>query len=531
MHAAEHVSDQAMHFVASIPGQGIPVMTDTSDALVRELDPACTSGVATKDAKRVPPAGPKQNIPLACRPSESILSAAEKCIDYAVDRCFVVDDNQRLLGSISLDAIRQAILDGDGLDCPLLGQHLAVGEPGKYAQDEAGMWSGGPDGVLTPIVDAQGCLVDVRLDRSKGLVQVAKPNLSHHEFRFLLEAFLSSWISGKGPHLRAFEENFSSWVGKKHGIAVANGTVALHLALAALGIGPGDEVIVPDLTFAATINAVLYCGATPVIVDIDKRTWGMSVATAASAMTSRTKAIIPVHLYGRPTEIGPLAELAKAHKCFIVEDCAEAHGARYAGRVVGGFSDISCFSFHSNKVVTTGEGGMCLLDSDSLAEKATELRDHGMAEGRIYWHDQIGFNYRMTNLQAAIGLAQLSRAGGMIKRNRELEVAYRAHLADIPDIAFPPPLGDEYEPVVWLVCVQVPSDKRARLIAKARAMDVELRPFFYPLSTMPLYQCYAPRRCVNSVELAARGLNLPTSNSVDAPVMEKIAAIFHSILA
>lgn len=511
-------------------------MTDIPEAFAPALGHGIADdSVATPTPRQAKATGAKKNIPLACHHSESILSAAEKCIDNTVDRCFVVDDDQRLVGSVSLASIRQAILDGAGIDCPVLAQHLAVGQAVGSSPSESAKWSVGSGGVLTPgvltpVVDAQGRLVDVLVDRSKEFVQVAKPNLSHQEFRLLLDAFLSSWISGKGPHLQAFEQNFAAWVGTRHGIAVANGTVALHLALAALGIGPGDEVIVPDLTFAATINAVLYCGATPVIVDVDRTSWTMSVANVAPAMTSRTKAIIPVHLYGRPAEIGPLAAFAKAHHCFIVEDCAEAHGARYAGTMIGGFSDISCFSFHSNKVVTTGEGGMCLLDSDSLKEKATELRDHGMAEGRIYWHDQIGYNYRLTNLQAALGLAQLARADEMIRRNHELEEGYRAHLRHIPEIAFPPALGEEYEPVVWLVCIEVPADKRARLIETARGAGVEFRPFFYPLSTMPLYQRYARHRCVNSLDLAKRGLNLPTSNAVDEHVMEKIADILHAVL-
>jgi perosamine synthetase len=423
-----------------------------------------------------------------------------------------------------------AILDGTAIEHPELEYHLAAFN--RDAADRTWALRPGRSGnvdQLTPLIGADGKLVDVLVDRSKDFVQVARPNLSHHEFRALIDAFLSSWISGKGPHLRDFEREFAAWVGTKHGIAVANGTVALHLALSTLGIGPGHEVIVPDLTFAATINAVLYCGATPVIVDVDRRSWTMSAAQVQAALTPRTKAIIPVHLYGRPAEIGPIADLAKAHNCFVIEDCAEAHGARYAGRRIGSFSDIACFSFHSNKIVATGEGGMCLVDSDSLAARAIMLRDHGMVAGRIYWHEEIGYNYRMPNLQAALGLAQLSRAEETIQRNLELERAYHEHLAGISGLVFPPSLGDEYEPIVWLVSVQVPAEKRAALIEAAQSAGIELRPFFHALSTMPLSRQFA-KTCHNSLELSATGLNLPTSTVVDASVMEKIAGIFRSVL-
>ncbi len=469
------------------------------------------------------------NRPYVCHRSDSIFVAAEICIDHAIESCLVVDDERRLIGRISLEQIRSAVLDGTAIKYPQLEHHLTEYRVGAELQTASRLDGTSANDQLTPIVDHEGRLVDVIVNRSKTRVQVARPSLSHQEFRALIAAFLTSWISGKGPHLRDFEREFAAWTGMKHGIAVANGTVALHLALSALGIGPGDEVIVPDLTFAATINAVLYCGATPVIVDVDRTTWTMSVEQVLPALTARTKAIMPVHLYGRPAEAGPLAALAKAHDCFLVEDCAEAHGARYAGKRIGAFSDISCFSFHSNKIVTTGEGGMCLVDSDALAARAVKLRDHGMAPGRIYWHEEVGHNFCMTNLQAAMGLAQLGRADESIRRNLDLERAYREHLADIPGVAFPPPLGPEYEPVVWLVSILVPADRRAALIDAARNAGIELRPFFYPLSTMPLYRQYA-RPCSNSIELSAMGLNLPTSTVVDAAVMEKIAVIFRSVL-
>ena len=464
-------------------------------------------------------AGGTRLVDLTCSPSDAIFAAAEKCLDNRLGVCFVVDCDQRLLGRVGLDDIRQAIMDGEALSDFTVGRLMqrsaASAEPAAR--------------VAIPVLSDDGRLLDVDVDRSKNFVQVAQPDLSHHEFRAVLDAFLSSWISSKGSYIDAFEREFASFIGMKRGVAVSHGTVALHLALVALGIGPGDEVIVPDLTFAATINAVLYCGATPVIVDVDDMTWTMSLKAVERAWTARTRAIIPVHLYGRPAEIGPIAEFARSREIFVVEDCAEAHGARYAGRMVGGFSDIACFSFYGNKIVTTGEGGMCVTDSEPLAATLLELRSHGMRPERGYWHDRIGFNYRMTNMQAAVGLMQLRRIGLTLERNRDLDHLYREHLSPIPGVRFAPPLPAFYEPVVWLVCTLVPDADRDAVIDAAHRAGIECRPFFHPLSSMPPYRAFA-RPCPVSSHLARTGLNLPTSGGVDRYVAQKMARVLRDAL-
>jgi perosamine synthetase len=353
--------------------------------------------------------------------------------------------------------------------------------------------------------------------------------MTHDEFRSVLDAFLSSWISSKGPYVGKFEQDFATFIGARHGIAVSNGTVALHLALVALNVGPGDEVIVPDLTFAATINAVLYCGATPVIVDVDRHTWSMSLAALEQACTPRTRAVIPVHLYGRPAEIGPIAGFAARRGIAVIEDCAEAHGARYAGRPVGQFGDINCFSFYANKIVTTGEGGMCLTNSPELAESLRVLRDHGITPNRSYWHERVGFNYRITNLQAAIGHSQLWRIDDTLARNKRVADLYYDELKAIPGVRFPPAMDAICEPVVWLACVQVPADKRDAILSAAVAAKIEMRPFFHSLSSLPPYEKYA-RPCPNSAELSATGINLPTSRSVDQQVVGRIVKVFRDVL-
>ena len=315
-----------------------------------------------------------------CNKSESVLSVIEKCLDNGLGSCLVVGDDHRFIGRISLDDIRRALADGTAIVDPTLGWHPAgnmiAANPLRNDVDQ--------QEILRPVVDLSGHLTGVLIDRSTRPIQVAMPHMTSDDFRSVLDAFISGWISSKGPYVNKFEEDFSRFVGVRHGVAVSNGTVALHLALVALGIGPGDEVIVPDLTFAATINAVLYCGATPVIVDVDRQTWCMSREAVKRACTAQTKAIIPVHLYGRPAEIGPITDFARGRGIAVVEDCAEAHGARYRGKAVGQFGDVSCFSFYANKIVTTGEGGMCVTNSPELATSLRVLRDHGMSPDRSY---------------------------------------------------------------------------------------------------------------------------------------------------
>lgn len=459
-----------------------------------------------------------------CRRTDSILSVIEKCLDNGLGSCLVVGEDQAVEGEVSLDDIRAALHDGTAVSDATLAWYRGSDPIRPLRNDVA------REARLLPVMDPDGRLAGVRVDRSTGPVQVARPHITRGEFRRLLDAFLSGWISSKGPEVHAFERGFSRYVGMRHGVAVTNGTVALHLALVALGIGPGDEVIVPDLTFAATINAVLHCSATPVIVDVDPLTWCMSRDAVRQALSPRTRAIIPVHLYGRPAEIGPIATLARSRGIAVIEDCAEAHGARYDGRTVGSFGDVGCFSFYGNKLVSTGEGGMCLTDCDAVARSLERLRDHGMAPGRAYWHEAVGYNYRLTNLQAALGSAQLARIEETLARNARIALMYHEALGGIGGVRLPPRLPDHCKPVTWLTCVQVPADRRDALLAAGRAAEIEMRPFFHPLSAMPPYAAYA-RRCPNSEELSATGLNLPTSSAVDAQVIDRVARVFRSILS
>ena len=251
-------------------------------------------------------------------------------------------------------------------------------------------------------------------------IPIAEPDIGQEEIRNVTEAVKSGWISSKGQFIKDLEEQFARYFNVNFGASTSNGTSALHLALDALGIKMGDEVIVPTLTFIASANVVKYTGARPVFVDSHPDYWCIDPEKIEEKITDRTKAIMPVHLYGHPCDMDPIVRIAKKHDLFIVEDCAEAHGAEYRGKKVGSFGIISCFSFYGNKIITTGEGGMCLTNDKELAEKIRILRDHGMSPEKRYWHDVVGFNYRMTNLQAAIGVAQLAKLDKFIEKKRKI---------------------------------------------------------------------------------------------------------------
>jgi perosamine synthetase len=455
-----------------------------------------------------------------------LFAAIEQALDNAVHLCFVVDDAGKLLGQVTLPALRRAIIDGRYLteqnianfieECPeILSEDLLCANTSVIA---------------APIVNAVGHLLSVKINQKASFVPVAEPILSHREFRYLMDAYLSTWISSTGDYIREFEKKFSARMGMQQGVATSNGTVSLHLALVALGIGPGDEVIVPDLTFAASANAVLYCGATPVLVDVDPVTWCLSAETFQKAITPKTRAVMPVHVFGRPSPMAEIAAVAEKHNIYVIEDCAEAHGAMYDGKYVGQYSHIASFSFFANKIITSGEGGMCITNHTHLADRMRMLRDHGMAPERRYWHAEVGFNYRMTNMQAAVGVAQLERIDEFLATRRALYKKYEKAMTGIPGFAMPPALNSRFEPVIWFVCATVPAAKRAELMAACKKENIDLRPFFNALSMMPAYKDYARPNPI-SARLSATGINLPTSHRIDDGVIDTMATIFRRVLS
>ena len=338
---------------------------------------------------------------------------------------------------------------------------------------------------------------------------VAEPLLGDRELAYVTDALHAGEVSSIGSYVHRFEEAYAAHCGVKHALATSNGTTALHLALLAAGVGAGDEVLVPALTFVATANVAVYCGATPVFVDVDPGYWGMDPAQAAAKITPRTRAIIAVHLYGHPADMGALRRLAKEHGLTLIEDAAEAHGAEYQGKRVGGLGDIGCFSFYGNKIVTTGEGGMITTDSGELAATMRQLRDQGTEPGRHYWHSVVGYNYRLSNLPAAVGLAQIEQLDTMLGHKQRILDGYRRGLAGAPlRVQQAQPWA---KAVNWLTCAVLDDDApldAGQLMAGLAAQEIETRPFFVPLPQLPPY--FEERPYPVADRLGRQGLNLPS---------------------
>jgi perosamine synthetase len=353
-------------------------------------------------------------------------------------------------------------------------------------------------------------------------IPVYQPDLRGNEKKYVNECLDTSWISSRGRFVGEFEARFAERIGVPHAASVCNGTVALHLALLALGIGPGDEVLVPTLTYIASVNAVTYTGATPVFVDSLRDTWQMDPEDARRHITPRTRAILPVHLYGHACDMDALLAIAQEHRLFIVEDCAEAFGTLYKGRHVGTFGDISTFSFFGNKTITTGEGGMVVSPDKTLIERSRHFKGQGLAEHREYWHDVIGYNYRMTNVAAAIGLAQLERADEFIAAKRRLAERYRKLLNGLPLHMHAESADTTHS--YWMISALVENpEERDPLRSHLARCGIETRPLFYPAHTMPMY-ARSYRRHPVAEDLAWRGINLPSWPGLSVKQVETIAA-------
>ncbi|MFH1323972.1 MAG: DegT/DnrJ/EryC1/StrS family aminotransferase [Nanoarchaeota archaeon] len=355
------------------------------------------------------------------------------------------------------------------------------------------------------------------------MIPVAEPFLGEKELEYVTDCVKSGWISSMGKYVNLFEGGFSKYCNSKHGVAVSNGTVALHLALAALGIGKGDEVIIPDLTFVATANAVAYTGAKPVMADIDKETWCIDTEKIKDKLTKKTKAIIPVHLYGHPCDMDPIMELADGREIKVIEDAAEAHGAEYKGKKVGSIGHIGCFSFYGNKIITTGEGGICLTDDEKLAERMRFLKDHGMSKEKRYWYDEIAYNYRMTNIQAALGVAQLEKIDKIVEAKRKNAQIYNSLLKGLKDIVLPAE-KEWAKNVYWMYSILV--DNRDELIKKLEKNGIDSRPFFYPIHQLPMYKLDGQFPVSNEVSI--KGINLPSSPTLAREQIEHIVKVIIS---
>ena len=358
------------------------------------------------------------------------------------------------------------------------------------------------------------------------IIPVYQPELSGNEKKYVNECLDTNWISAKGRFVKAFENSVADYLGVNHAVSVSNGTVALHLALMTLGIGEGDEVILPSLTYVASANAVTYTGATPIFADSLYESWQIDPADIERKITEKTKAIMVVHLYGQPCDMDSIMKIAKEHDLFVVEDCAEAFGSKYKGKCVGGFGDISAFSFYGNKTITTGEGGMVVTNDRELAERAAHIKDQGMSREKEYWHDIIGYNYRMTNICAAIGLAQIEQVYSFIERKIRVAKWYMEYLKDTP-VEFPPAVPDT-ENTYWMFSVLLPeADQRDDLRAKLKEGGVETRPLFYPIHLLPMYSQSCKKLNV-SEDIGLRGINLPSWPGLSEAQVKYICDIIRS---
>ena len=362
-------------------------------------------------------------------------------------------------------------------------------------------------------------------------IPVAAPDLSGNEEKYVADAIRSTWISSTGPYIERFEQEFAAVCGTRSAIGVCNGTVALHLALLALDVRPGDEVLVPSLTYIATANAVRYVGGEPVFVDVDPETWCINPALVEANITRRTKGIIAVHLYGHPADMDAINHIAGVHGLWVVEDAAEAHMARYKGCPTGSLAPLATFSFYGNKIITCGEGGAITLDDPHLELRIRTLRGQGVDPERRYFFPVTGYNFRLTNMACAILCAQLERREQMLQRRGQIFAAYREWLTGIPGIGFQP--GACWaDPAPWLFCITVDEKEYGRsrddLMALLCEEGIETRPFFIALHRLPPFREESRHRGEDLPEtdrLSATGMNLPTFGALEDCDIERIARV------
>ena len=373
-------------------------------------------------------------------------------------------------------------------------------------------------GLIFP--DSEPEVKEIPLDKrpsDKKKIPVCEPSLTELENAYVSKVMRSKWISSLGPEVKMFEKEFAEKIGTKYAISCTSGTTALHLALAALNVKPGDEVIIPTFTMIATINAILYCGGTPVLVDADK-CMNMDVKQLEKKITRRTVGILPVHIYGEPCDMGEILRIANKHKLFVVEDVAESHGAKYKGKMTGAIGDIGCFSFYSNKIISIGEGGILTTDHEELAERIRTKMNHSFSPERHFCHRLIGFNYRMTALQAAVGRAQLVRWDELLDKKRELRYRYSknlqfTHHIEIPTFKIIYDAGTEI--VCWMFGVLVPRELKNKIRNELANRGIETRNFFVPMHLQPIYYSkFKRQRYPVSESLMERGFYLPSASDI-----------------
>lgn len=466
-------------------------------------------------------------------PSATIRQAMQAIEAGALGTALIVEpESGRFRGLVTDGDIRRALLRGAGLEGAMCEIARPTSRVARTSMSPVQITAMFDEAIrLIPVLNDADHVVDLAIYDRRAHLPVAQPVLGEKELVNVTECILSGWISSTGRFVAEFERACAAACGTEHAVSTANGTVALHLALLALGVGPGDEVIVPTLTFIASANAVTYTGARPVFVDSEPRSWNIDPQAVARAITPRTKAVMVVHLYGHPCDMEAIAAICRPHGVALVEDAAEAFGSTYRGRPVGSLSDIATFSFFGNKIITTGEGGMITTTRRELAERCRLLRDHGMSPERRYWHTVLGYNYRMTNLQAAVGVAQVEKLEAIIAAKRRIAATYRLALRGLPGVDFPDePAGTRS--VFWLISVTIAPGAfgigRDAVMARLKAQGIETRPVFPVVHRQPIYPGpHAPMPVAD--EVSDRGLSLPSDATLTEAEILRVAGALRAL--
>jgi perosamine synthetase len=369
---------------------------------------------------------------------------------------------------------------------------------------------------VIPLLDSDGQIVDISNIKKTHAIPLMEPSFLGNESEYVNDCLETGWISSKGKYVNKFEKSFEELHNDMFAVSVSNGTVALQLAMLALDIKQGDEVIVPNITFAASVNSIIHCGATPVLCEIDPLTWCLDSNEVKKLITSRTKAIMPVHLYGQVCQMEEISQLANENDLYVIEDCAEALGSLWKGKRVGTFGEAATFSFFGNKTITTGEGGMVLFKNKEVSIRAKTLRDHGMNSHKRYWHDVIGYNFRLTNIQAAIGVAQLEKLDDIVQKKIHIGHSYSKLLKNHELIDQVPELDNNIVNSYWIFSLLLKNkNNRDEIVKRLLELGVETRPVFYPLHEMPPYKNLKKSQSLsNSIHISKYGLSLPSATSL-----------------
>ena len=465
--------------------------------------------------------------------TSSIKSAMAAIDAGGIGLALLVNTKHKTFAGLVTDGdIRRALLAGAGLSSPAASiprPNATISQSETSTSEIASLFSKAIR--IIPILNNNNQVVDLAMMESRLRLPIAEPVIGEKELSYVTEAILGGWVSSAGSFITRFEKLFAEYCGSNYAIATSSGTTALHLALEALNITTNDEVIVPSFSFISTANAVCYTGAQPIFVDSEQESWNIDPELIEESITPATKAIIAVHIYGHPAKMDAIRNIASKNDLKVIEDAAEAHGALYKGHRVGNLGDVGCFSFYGNKTVTTGEGGMIVTDNPDLAEKIRILRDHGMSPEKKYWHIVLGYNYRMTNLQAALGVAQMEKIDSLLAAKERISLQYSKALRNVPGINLPQD-NDWAVRSTWLYTITINAKafgkNRDELMEFLKSHEIDARPAFPSIHNQPIYN--TGQKLAVAEELSNTGLSLPSSvNLLDTDVDRVCTAIkaFH----